>query len=98
VTPQAVLSHLHLHGSLSTRHGRLQVIFTLSSAAPVRFTVLRRGSPRGSGTWTVRSHGGGNAYTLTRRLPTHRTLSAGAYTLRVGLAATAATASFKIHR
>jgi hypothetical protein len=94
VTLQPVLSHLHLRGSLSTRHGRLRVTFTLSRAASVRFTVVRRGAQRASGTWTVRARTGANAFTLTRRLPTHRTLSAGSYTLRVGLA----SAGFKVHR
>jgi hypothetical protein len=98
VTPEPVLRHLHLRGSLSTRHGRLRVTFTLSTAAPVRFTVLRQGSRRSSGTWTVRGRGGANAFTLTRRLPTHRTLPAGTYTLRVALASTASTARFKVRR
>jgi subtilisin family serine protease len=98
VAPQPVLRHLHLRGSLSTRHGRLRVTFTLSRSASVRFTVVRHGSHRASGSWTVRARGGANAYTLMRRLPTHRTLSAGTYTLRVGLASTASTARFKIHR
>ncbi len=99
VAPRPVLlRHLHLRGSLSTRHGRLRVTFALSRAASVRFTVVRRGSRRASGSWTVRGRGGANAYTLTRRLPTHRTLAAGTYTLRVGLASVASSARFEIRR
>jgi hypothetical protein len=93
VTPPA-LRDLRLRGSLRTRDGRLRVTFTLSRAASVRFTVTRRGARRAAGSWTVRGRGGANAYTLTHRLPTHDTLAPGAYTLRVGVAATAAIARF----
>jgi hypothetical protein len=96
VVPAPVLRHLHVGGSLNTRHGRLRVTFSLSRAATVRFTVARTGSGSSAGTWTMRAHAGANAVTLTRRLPTHQTLGRGSYTLRVGLAVTAATARFSV--
>jgi hypothetical protein len=89
-----VLRHLHVGGSLRTRHGELRVTFSLNRAATVRFTVVRKGST--AGTWSVRARAGANAFTLARRLPTHRTLARGAYTLRVGLAGTASTARFSV--
>jgi hypothetical protein len=92
--PAPALRHLHVGGSLRTRHGKLRVTFSLSRAATVRFTVVRKGST--AGTWSVRARAGANAFTLTRRLPTHRTLARGAYTLRVGLASTASTARFSV--
>jgi hypothetical protein len=94
--PAPVLRHLHLGGSLRTPHGRLRVTFSLSRAATVRFTVARSGSGSTAGTWAVPARAGANAFTLTRRLPTHHTLARGAYTLRVGLAATASTARFSV--
>jgi subtilisin family serine protease len=92
--PAPVLRHLHVGGSLRTRHGELRVTFSLNRAATVRFTVVRKGST--AGTWSVRARAGANAFTLARRLPTHRTLARGAYTLRVGLAGTASTARFSV--
>jgi subtilisin family serine protease len=96
VAPAPVLRHLHLRGSLGTPHGRLRVTFSLTRAATVRFTVARTGSRSSAGSWTIRAQAGANALTLTRRLPTHRTLAPGSYTLRVGLAATASTARFSV--
>jgi subtilisin family serine protease len=91
-----VLSHLHVHGSLRTPGSRLRVTFSVSRAASVRFTVLRHGAPRASGTWIAHARTGANAFTLSRRLPTHRTLAPGAYSLRVSLAATASAARFTV--
>jgi hypothetical protein len=95
VTPAPALRHLHVGGSLRTRDGKLRVTFSLTAAATVRFSVVRRGGGSPA-TWSVRARAGANAFTLARRLPTHRTLAPGSYTLRVGLAATAATARFSV--
>ena len=55
--------------------------------AAVRFTVTAKG--KAVTAWTHRSAKGANAVTLTRRLPNGKTLKAGAYTLSVGINASA---------
>ena len=55
----------------------------------MRFTVTRRGSKKALATWTRKGRAGANSVTITRRLPTGRTLKPGTYTLAVGLSATA---------
>ena len=53
----------------------------------MRFTVTARG--KRVATWTRQAPRARNAVTLTRKLPTGTTLKAGAYTLAVGLSASA---------
>ena len=60
----------------------------------MRFTVARRGQK--VATWTKHGVRGANKVTLTRKLPTGRTLKAGAYTLAVGLNASAKTAAIRV--
>jgi subtilisin family serine protease len=92
VAPQ--LSRVKVGGSLLKKTGKLKVTFSLSGTADVRFTVARRGKKLAS--WTKRGVRGANRVTLTRRLPTGRTLKAGAYTLAVGLNASAKTAAIRV--
>jgi subtilisin family serine protease len=94
--PPPALRGLRVRGSLRSRRGRLRVTFSLSRPATVRFMVERRGAHRAAGTWSVRARSGANAYWLGRRLPTQRTLPRGAYSLAVGVAATASTARFSV--
>ena len=74
-------------GSLARRAGKLKVTYSLSDTASVRFTVTAKG--KRVTTWTRRSAKGANAVTLTRKLPNGKTLKAGAYTLSVGISASA---------
>ena len=89
----ATLVNLRIGGSLRTRKGRLRVTFSLSRAASVRFTVTRRGSRRPLAGWSSRGHAGANRVTLSRRLPTRRTLKPGSYTLAVDLDRVAKTST-----
>jgi hypothetical protein len=88
------LSDVKIGGSLVRKPGKLKVTFSLSRSATVRFTVARRGKAVAS--WTKRGVQGTNRVTLTRKLPTGRTLRAGAYTLAVGVSATAKSASIRV--
>ena len=96
VVPAPALSGVRVRGLLRARRGRLRVTFSLTRPATVRFMVERRGGRRAAALWSVSARAGANAFTLRRRLPTHRTLPRGSYTLSVGLAATAETARFSV--
>jgi hypothetical protein len=95
-TPRPVLSRLRVTGVLKGRHGRLRVTFSLSSAAKVRFRVVRRGARKPSATWTARGRAGSNAFTLKRKLPNRKTLGRGTYTIAVGFSAPVASARFRV--
>ena len=89
-TPSPHLSHVKVGGTLTKPKGKLKVTFSLSRPATVRFTVAARGKrPKVLASWTRPGAKGANRVTLTRKLPTGRTLKAGAYTLAVGLSASA---------
>jgi hypothetical protein len=75
---------------------RLRVKFSLTAAATVRFTVTKRGSTRSLGSWTRPGLKGANSVTLTRRLPTHRTLRKGSYTLTLRVPGSARSLSFRV--
>jgi hypothetical protein len=75
---------------------RLRVTFSLTTAATVRFTVTKRGSKHALGSWTRSAKRGSNVVTLTRRLPTHRTLRRGSYTLSLRLASSTRSAVFRV--
>jgi thermitase len=87
--PAPRLLNLRLTGSLKTAKSKLRVRFSLSLPATVRFTVTRKGKRVAS--WTRSARGGATAVTLTRKLPTGVTHKPGAYTLAVGLSASATT-------
>jgi subtilisin family serine protease len=88
-TPPAALSKLTLAGSLRTKSGKLRVSFRLTQLSPVRFAIARRGSKSVLASWSSRGRAGANSVTITRRLPTGKTLRPGSYTLTVGAGATA---------
>jgi subtilisin family serine protease len=85
----ALLTDVVVGGTLAGKRGRLKVTFKLTRAATVRFTVSQRGRRAAVATWTSKGKTGTNAVTLTRKLPTGATLKSGAYTLGVGLSASA---------
>ena len=60
----------------------------------MRFTVTAKG--KSFGTWTRAAHRGGNRFTLTRKLPTGKTLKRGSYTLSVALSGSAKASSASI--
>ena len=70
--------------------------FSLSAAGRVRFIVVARGKSHPSATWTVTGRRGTNAVSLKRKLPTHKTLAKGTYTLAVGIPAPVASAHFRV--
>jgi hypothetical protein len=86
-----VLSKVTVAGSLRTKSSKLRVSFRLTQVAPVRFTITRRGSKAKLATWASRGRAGANSVTLTRRLPTGKTLKPGSYALAVAIGATAAS-------
>jgi hypothetical protein len=92
----ARLTGVKVSGSLRTKKSRLRVRFSLTRAATVRFSVARRGSASALATWTRDGAAGGNLVSLTRRLPTRRTLKPGAYTLSLRLASSARSARFRV--
>ncbi|MBE2317458.1 S8 family serine peptidase [Solirubrobacter sp. CPCC 204708] len=95
VTMAPRLSGLAVAGTLKRASGRLRVSFQLNLPATVRFTVTAKG--KRVATWTRKGQGGGNHFTLTRRLPTGKTLKRGSYKLAVSLSATAqASASLRV--
>ena len=89
VTPVTYLFDVTVGGSLLTKRSKLQVRFSLSKPATVRFSIARRGTKKAPSSWTTKGRSGANRVTITRRLPTGRTLKPGSYTLSVGLSATA---------
>ena len=96
-TPQAAarLTDLKVGRSLKGAKGKLRVTFKLTQSATVRFTVTAKG--KSLGTWTRRAHRGGNQFTLTRKLPTRKTLKRGSYRLSVALSGSAkASAGFSV--
>ena len=84
-------------GTLLTKKSKLRVRFSLTSEAKVLFAVAKHGSGTALARWTQPGKAGLNSITLTRKLPTKRTLRAGRYTLVLQLASTARTASFRVH-
>jgi subtilisin family serine protease len=92
--PVAKLTSLKLSSHKLT--SRLRVTFSLTTAATVRFTVTKRGSKHALGSWTRSAKRGSNVVTLTRRLPTHRTLRRGSYTLSLRLASSTRSAVFRV--
>jgi len=90
------LTSVKLSGRLRTASSKLSVRFSLSAAATVRFTVARRGSQRALASWTRSARKGANVVTLTRRLPTHRTLRPGSYTLSLRLATVSRSLTFRV--
>jgi len=97
-TPSPVLSKVSVSGSLRTKKSKLRVSFSLDRATSIRFSITRRGAKRPLASWSVRAHSSRNAVTFTRKLPTGRTLKAGAYKLTVGLSASSAVSSSKLIR
>jgi thermitase len=93
VTPAPALSKVTVAGSLRTKTSKLRVAFRLTRVAPVRFTITRRGSKSLLASWTSRGRAGANSVTLTRRLPTGKTLKPGSYTLAIAVSATAKSSS-----
>ena len=95
-TPQvaARLLDVTVGGSLKGAKGKLRVTFKLTQSATVRFTVTAKG--KSFGTWTRAAHRGGNQFTLTRKLPTGKTLKRGSYTLSVALSGSAKASSASI--
>jgi subtilisin family serine protease len=89
VTQQVYLFDVTVGGSLLTKRSKLKVRFSLTKAASVRFSIIRSGSKKALSTWTKTGRSGANTVTITRRLPTGRTLKPGTYKLSVGLSATA---------
>ncbi|MDA0182411.1 S8 family serine peptidase [Solirubrobacter phytolaccae] len=83
------LTDVNVGGSLSGVKGKLRVSFKLTRSAKVRFAVHAKGKSKALATWTKQAHRGGNQFTLTRKLPTGKTLKRGAYTLSVSLSASA---------
>jgi hypothetical protein len=83
------LTGVNVGGSLKGTKGKLRVSFKLNRSAKVRFTVVAKGKAKAVATWTKQAHRGGNQFTLTRKLPTGKTLKRGAYTLSVSLSPTA---------
>jgi hypothetical protein len=59
----------------------------------VRFTITRRGSKALLASWTSRGRAGANTVTLTRRLPTGKTLKPGSYTLAIAISPTVKSSS-----
>jgi thermitase len=55
----------------------------------VRFTVTRRGTNQAVASWSIRARASQNSITITRKLPTGRTLKPGAYTLDVAVSTAA---------
>ncbi len=94
--PVAKLVSVKLSGSLRRRTSKLRVRFSLTTAAVVRFKVTRRGSKTVLATWTRKAATGANTVTLSRRLPTRRTLARGAYRLSLKLSASSRSASFRV--
>ena len=84
----ALLSNVKIGGSLRTKSSKLRVI-----VPPVprraRCASRSRAAARRLASWTSRGRAGANTVTLTRQLPTGKTLKPGSYTLAVGLSATA---------
>jgi hypothetical protein len=98
-TPKPVVAKLtsvRLSGTLKTKKSRLRVKYSLTAAASVRFTVTRRGSKHVLATWTRKGAAGANVVTLTRRLPTRRTLGRGSYTLSLRLSSSTRSTSFRV--
>jgi thermitase len=93
-TPLPLLSQVTLAGSLRTKSSKLRVSFRLTQLSPVRFTITRRGSKTLLASWSSRGRAGANSVTLTRRLPTGKTLKPGSYTLAVAVSTSAKTSSF----
>ena len=89
-----MLSKVTLAGSLRTRTSKLRVLVRLTQIAPVRFTITRRGSRAVLANWSSRGRSGANTFTLTRRLPTGKTLKPGSYTLAVAVSTSAKSSSF----
>ncbi|MDA0171576.1 S8 family serine peptidase [Solirubrobacter taibaiensis] len=94
--PQAAarLIDVKVGGSLKGATSKLRVTFKLTQSAAVRFTVTAKG--KSFGTWTRQAHRGGNQFTLTRKLPTGKTLKRGRYTLSVALSGSAKASSASI--
>jgi subtilisin family serine protease len=92
----AKLTSVKLSGKLRTSRSKLRVTFTLTAPATVRFTVTKRGARKALTTWTRNGRKGSNVVTLTRRLPTHRTLRRGAYTLSLRLPGSARSVRFSV--
>jgi subtilisin family serine protease len=88
VTQPISLFNVSVGGSLRTKKSKLKVRFSLSRASTVKFTITKRGSKRTLSAWTKKGHAGANRISISRRLPTGKTLKRGSYTLRVGLSAT----------
>jgi subtilisin family serine protease len=91
--PAPVVSNLTLSGSLRTKASKLRVSFRLTQVASVRFTIKRRGSKAVLANWSSRGRSGANSVTLTRRLPTGKTLKPGSYRLAVAVSASAKSSS-----
>jgi thermitase len=91
------LSGVKVSGSLLSKKSKLRVRFTLTGAAKVRFTVTKRGSAKALANWNASGKAGANTVTISRRLPTRRTLKTGSYTLVLRLASVARQASFRVH-
>jgi subtilisin family serine protease len=90
------LTSVAVSGSLRTKKSRLRVRFSLTRAANVRFTVSKRGAKASLATWTRTGAAGRNVVSLTRKLPTRRTLKPGAYSLSLSLATSARRATFRV--
>jgi thermitase len=89
VTPRPLLSKVALAGSLRTKRSKLRVTFSVDRATSVRFTVTRRGTNQAVASWSIRARASQNSVTITRKLPTGRTLKPGAYTLDVAVSTAA---------
>jgi len=83
------LTDVNVGGSLKGAKGKLRVSFKLTRSATVRFAVHAKGKSKALATWTKQAHRGGNRFTLTRKLPSGKTLKRGAYTLSVSLSPSA---------
>jgi subtilisin family serine protease len=89
VTQPVSLFDVSVGGSLRTKRSKLKVRFSLSRASTVKFAITKRGSRRTLSAWTKRGRAGANRVSISRRLPTGKTLKRGSYTLRVSISATA---------
>jgi thermitase len=91
-TPLPALSKVTLAGSLRTKRSKLRVTFSVDRAMWVRFSFTRRGTKQAVASWSIRARASRNSITITRKLPTGRTLKPGSYTLAVAVS-TGATSS-----
>lgn len=87
--PSPRLIDVNVGGSLKGAKGKLRVSFKLTRSAKVQFAIAAKGKKAPLATWSKQAHRGGNQFTLTRTLPTGKTLKRGAYTLSVSLSASA---------